>query len=68
MCPDNKRDRPTLEKIILDNVEQGPTIYTDGWKAYANLEAKGYKWDYVNYSEEFTKYNYDYANMITQNR
>ena len=48
MCPDNKRDRPTLEKITLDNVELGTTIYTDGWKAYANLEAKGYKWDYVN--------------------
>ena len=33
-CPDNKRDRPTLEKLILDHVEKGTKIYTDGWASY----------------------------------
>ena len=33
LCQGNKRDRPTLEKIIVDNVEKGTTLYTDGWKA-----------------------------------
>ena len=29
MCPGNKRDRQTLEKIILDNAHPGTTNYTD---------------------------------------
>ena len=33
-CPENKRDRPTLEKIILEHVEKGTKIYTDGWASY----------------------------------
>ena len=55
MCPGNKRDRPTLEKIILDKVHPGTTIYTDGLKAYQDLESHGYKWEFVNHSKEFVK-------------
>ena len=33
-CPGNKRDRPTLEKLILKHVEKGTKIYTDGWASY----------------------------------
>ena len=54
-CPDNKRDKPTLEKIIIDNVEKGTKIYTDGWPAYKGLKYLGYDWDSVNHSKEFIK-------------
>ena len=53
LCQGNKRDRPTLEKIIVDNVEKGTTLYTDGWKAYEQLERLGYLWESVNHSEHF---------------
>lgn len=33
-CPGNKRDKITLETLILDHVEQGTRIYTDGWASY----------------------------------
>ena len=33
-CPGNKRDKPTLEAIIVANVAPGTKIYTDGWAAY----------------------------------
>ena len=49
-CPGNKRDRDTLETIILDRVALGSTIYTDGWGAYKNLSTLGYTWDMVNHS------------------
>ena len=55
LCPENKRDRPTLEKIIKDIVELGSTVYTDGWAAYKKLEECGYTLDFVNRSEEFVK-------------
>ena len=55
LCPENKRDRATLEKIIMDNVEPGCTVYTDGWAAYKKLDECGYSWDFVNHSEEFVK-------------
>ena len=55
MCPNNKRDKKTLEQLILDNVAPGTTIYTDGWSSYKGLEKCGYSWDFVNHSEEFVK-------------
>ena len=55
-CPNNKRDKPTLLAIILANVEQGTTIYTDGWAAYRELGSHGYTWDSVNHSQEFVRY------------
>ena len=40
-CPNNKRDQPTLEKIIMDRVRRGTTIITDGWGAYVGLTKLG---------------------------
>ena len=41
--------------MILDNVEPGTKIITDGWAAYKNLKSLGYDWDWVNHSKEFVK-------------
>ena len=40
-CPGGFRTREVLEKIILEHVELGTTIYTDCWKAYNHLEDLG---------------------------
>ncbi len=32
----------TLEEAVIELVDQGSTIRTDGWKGYANLAKKGY--------------------------
>ena len=50
ICPGNKRDRPTLEALILKHVNIGSTIYTDGWRAYMNLGTHGYSWESVNHT------------------
>ena len=55
LCPGNKRDKATLEKMIMENVEPGSTVYTDGWAAYKKLSDCGYSWDFVNHTEEFVK-------------
>jgi len=32
-----------LENFVIDNVEKGSTVITDGWNGYSKLESKGYK-------------------------
>ena len=34
-CPN--RNKPTLEALIIANVEDGTTIYTDGWSSYRKV-------------------------------
>ena len=41
LCPDNKRDKTTLETIILNRVRRGTTIITDGWGGYVGLTELG---------------------------
>ena len=41
ICPNNKRDRATLEKMIMRRVLQGTTILTDKWGGYIGLEGLG---------------------------
>ena len=50
-CTNNKNDKATLDKHILDNVAQGTKIITDGWAVIA----LGFEWDWVNHSKEFEK-------------
>ena len=40
-CPNNKRDRETLETLILKRVRLGTKILTDGWAGYKQLEKLG---------------------------
>ena len=54
-CPGNKRDRETLETIIVAHVAPGTTIYTDGWAAYRQLGTKGFIWDSVNHSGKYVE-------------
>ena len=36
-CPGGLRTREVLEKIIVEHVEPGTTIFTDCWAAYNHL-------------------------------
>ena len=38
ICPNNKRDRATLEKMIMRRVRRGTTILTDTWGGCIRLE------------------------------
>lgn len=40
-CKDNKRDKPTLEEIIVRRVRRGTHVITDCWAAYGGLEELG---------------------------
>ena len=39
---DNRRDKETLTKAIVDHVMPGSTIITDCWKGYADIELQGF--------------------------
>ena len=41
ICPNNKRDRATLEKMIMRRVRRGTTILTDKWGGYIGFEGLG---------------------------
>ncbi|KCZ77608.1 hypothetical protein H311_01378 [Anncaliia algerae PRA109] len=47
------RDSRTLTNIILENIIQGTTIYTDKWKGYSELNNLGYIHQTVNHSSNF---------------
>ena len=50
ICPNNLRDKPTLEKMILNRVRRGTTIITDGWASYVGLTELGNVFDCCNVS------------------
>ena len=41
-CPGNKRDRKTLETLIVKRIRPGTRILTDGWSGYRRLEHLGW--------------------------
>jgi hypothetical protein len=53
ICPNNKRDAPTLEHLIQKHVEPGSKIHTDEWKSYSRLERLGYEHYVVNHTNNF---------------
>lgn len=49
----SRRDEQTLINVLKKYVLPGTTIYSDGWRAYRNLNEYGFIHDYVNHSENF---------------
>lgn len=43
LFPVDDRKKETLLKLIMNNVEMGSTIYSDGWSAYKTLTTMGFK-------------------------
>ena len=41
ICPDNKRDKKTLETLITMRVRPGTHLLTDGWAGYKDVERLG---------------------------
>ena len=41
ICPNNKRDRATLERMVMRRVQRGATILTDKWGSYIGHEGLG---------------------------
>ena len=52
-CPGGLRTREVLEKIIVDHVEPGTTIFTDCWAAYNHLEDLGKLLDFFSFQNHF---------------
>ena len=46
-CPGGLRTREVLEKIIVEHVEVGTKIITDGWKGYVHLEELGFNFENI---------------------
>jgi transposase-like protein len=44
-----------LQAEILREIEQGSTVYTDGWTGYDNLAAQNYIHDTVTHMNEYVK-------------
>jgi transposase-like protein len=53
LFPLNDRKRETLTSIIVNHVELGSTIYSDGWSAYNGLTELGYKHLVVEHKHAF---------------
>ena len=53
ICPNNKRDRATLEELIKKHVAPGTTIMTDCWRGYDGLNQQGFEHFTVNHKYHF---------------
>jgi transposase-like protein len=53
ICPENKRDRQTLQALITKHVAPDTTIMTDCWKGYEGLDEIGFEHFTVNHSYNF---------------
>ena len=53
VVPNVKRE--TLQNAILDQIQKGSTVYTDGAVSYDNLAAREYVHETVNHVEEYVR-------------
>lgn len=47
--------REVLLGQILDNVDKGSTVYTDGWQGYVRMDATRYVHETVNHANEYVR-------------
>lgn len=50
-----KRNKNTLFPIILDNIDLGTEIWSDGWAAYQDLPRFGYSHEWVNHKQMYVR-------------
>jgi len=68
ICPQNKRDKNTLLALLEKHVLPGTTIFSDMWKAYHNLESRGYIHGVINHTKNFVDpYSGVHTNTIESN-
>ena len=53
------RSKETLHRFIEDNVEPGSTIYTDEWRGYNGLNAKGFVHNTICHEKRFSRFEID---------
>lgn len=53
LVPVERRDRSTLEPLVIQHVAVGSIIWSDEWRAYSELNSLGYSHYTVNHSEHF---------------
>jgi transposase-like protein len=53
VIPDVKRD--VLQREIINGIEKGSTVYTDGYASYDSLVAKNYIHETVNHMNEYVR-------------
>jgi transposase-like protein len=53
VVPDVKRE--TLQNAILEQVEKGSRVFTDGWPGYDRLKAQEFVHETVNHMEEYVR-------------
>ncbi len=53
VIPNVKRE--TLQDAILNGIEKGSTVYTDGWVGYEKLDAQEYVHEVVNHIDEYVR-------------
>jgi transposase-like protein len=53
VIPNVKRD--VLQREIINGIEKGSTVYTDGYPSYDNLAAQDYVHEIVNHIEEYVR-------------
>lgn len=58
----------TLQNAILDQIQKGSTVYTDGAVGYDNLAAREYVHETVNHVEEYVRGQIHTQGMRTSGR
>jgi transposase-like protein len=53
VIPNAKRE--ALQRHILNEIEKGSTVYTDGWTGYDNLAAQDYVHETVTHMQEYVR-------------